>query len=152
MSRRKPIDPHRLAQIKKQLEIKKIKSQQKDIKNARITLFAVPIIEILFSLIYLNTLIESTENVIWFFGGFYFFLTLLFIALGIWSKQKPFIAFIIGQVIVGILFLISLPFGLGILDVAKTILFSIFLGNGIKSSRKKINIVKKNDIIDDIEL
>lgn len=106
----------------------------------------------LLALVSIGAFLEMPKSFLYTIGIVYVLYTFFFILLWWYSKNNPFNAFLIGLIIVGLLFLSSLSSGAGILAIAKTFIYAIFLGNGIKSANKMKTNQKKNDIIiDDIE-
>jgi hypothetical protein len=111
------------------------RDHQKYIRQARLTIFVVAGIQLFFGMI---SGFEFGGNTGWFVFGITAFIALIFFALGIWTRKKPFTAILIALIIYSVLLvtdLIMQPSTI-IKGILIKVFVIIFLVRGLKKARE----------------
>jgi hypothetical protein len=108
---------------------------QKHIRQARMTIFVVAGIQLFFGMV---SAFQFGGNTGWFVFGITAFIALLFFALGIWTRKKPFTAILIALILYSSLLITDLimqPITI-VKGILLKILIIIFLVRGLKKARE----------------
>jgi hypothetical protein len=109
-------------------------NHQKHIRQARMTIFIVAGIQIFFGMV---SGFQFGGNTGWFVFGITAFIALIFIALGIWTRKKPFTAILIALILYSGLLITDLLIQPAIIlkGILVKILIIVFLLRGLKKAR-----------------
>lgn len=155
---RRPLTPERIEEIKKIKEKIQLKEDQKDLKTATRWLFITAII---LGVSFILNLINNTSTIKTFNSiGLLVYLAIelvpiaIFIALGVWSKTKPYSATLTGLIVFTVIIFLNVL--LDSSSIFSGILFKfliyVFLIQGLRVAIKYEKSIKNQDnIIDDIE-